>query len=72
MFFWGAFTEIETPASVTEIERYAFSNCTQLTKIVFKGTMLQWNAISKGEDWASDVPSTCVVQCTDGSLKVKI
>ena len=37
--------------SVTSIGMKAFENCTSLTRINYRGTKEQWNAISKGTDW---------------------
>ena len=53
--------------SVTSIGDYAFYYCTSLTSITFNGAISQWQAISKGKGWKYDVPSTCVVHCTDGT-----
>ena len=63
-------TSIVIPDSVTSIGRYAFYGCTRLTRITFKGTIKQWNAISKGSFWKYDVPSTCKVVCTDGTTSI--
>ena len=43
--------EITIPDSVTSIGDMAFSNCTSLTSIKYRGTEEQWNAISKGYGW---------------------
>jgi len=42
---------ITIPDSVTSIGSWAFENCTSLTKINYRGTKEQWNAISKGMHW---------------------
>ena len=55
--------------SVTEIGDYAFSSCTGLTSIKYNGTIAQWNAITKGNYWNSEVPATEVV-CTDGTTSI--
>ena len=61
---------ITIPNSVTKIGNYAFYYCSNLTSIAFKGTMGQWKAISKGEDWKYKVPSTCIVHCIDGDISI--
>ena len=63
-------TSVTIPDSVTSIGSYAFYGCTRLTRITFKGTIKQWNAISKGSFWKYDVPSTCKVVCTDGTTSI--
>lgn len=49
--------------SVTSIGAYAFSDCEQLTSITFAGTVAQWNAITKDNNWKYDSPITKVI-CT--------
>ena len=73
---WGAFDyckgliSITIPNSVTSIGDYAFSGCTELTSINFNGTKAQWSAIKKGYNWKYNVPSTCNVVCTDGTISI--
>ena len=62
-------TSITIPDSVTSIDYRAFYNCTGLTNIKFNGTIAQWNAITKGNYWNSEVPATQVV-CTDGKINI--
>ena len=62
-------TSITIPDSVTHIDDYAFNYCTSLTTINFNGTMEQWNAVSKGTNWKTNVPATQVV-CTDGTVSI--
>lgn len=52
-------------SNVNHIGDSAFENCSKLTEIVFEGTMEQWNAITKGSNWNTNVPAT-YVQCSDG------
>ena len=54
------------PASVTAIDTSAFYNCSSLNSIRFEGSVEQWNAIAKGNNWNYKVPATEVV-CTNGS-----
>ena len=62
-------TSITIPNSVTSIGYHAFSGCTSLTKITFKGTIAQWNDISKKSTWRYNVPSISVL-CSDGVIKI--
>ena len=62
-------TSVTIPDSVTHIDDYAFNYCTSLTTINFNGTMEQWNAVSKGTNWKTNVPATQVV-CTDGTVSI--
>jgi len=55
---------------VTSIGSGAFDSCIGLKSIKFNGTKEQWNAISKGNGWKDDVPSTCKVICTDGTVGI--
>lgn len=62
-------TSVTIPDSVTSIGNYAFDDCDSLTSVTFKGTMAQWNAISKGSYWNNNTPFTEVV-CSDGTVSV--
>ncbi len=63
-------TSVTIGNSVTSIGSYAFSRCSGLTSITYKGTIAQWNAISKGSNWKYNVPSSCKVHCTDGDVNI--
>ena len=62
-------TSIIIPDSVTRIGYSAFYNCSGLTSIKFNGTIAQWNAISKDDNWKNNVPATEVV-CKDGTVSI--
>ncbi len=70
---WEAFrncsdlTSVTIPSSVTSILFQAFCGCSSLTSITFNGTMEQWNAISKADNWDTSTGDYTVV-CTDGTL----
>ena len=52
---------------VTSIGDSAFFYCESLTSIRFNGTVDEWNAISKGDDWNGIVPATKIV-CSNGEV----
>lgn len=60
-------TEIKLTTNIRSIGAGAFANCVLLNKITFDGTMEQWKAIEKGENWDYNT-GTYVVQCNDGSI----
>ena len=66
----SSLTSITIPDSVTSIGGYAFQGCRRLTSITFNGTIAQWNAISKGNNWKKSVPRACKVVCTDGEISI--
>jgi len=55
------------PGSVEIIAEWSFSRCTSLITISFGGTMDQWNAIEKEDNW-NTVINGFTVQCTDGTI----
>lgn len=60
-------TSITIPASLTTLFNQTFQSCQSLTDIQFKGTMAQWNAITKGTSWNNGT-GDYVVHCTDGDI----
>ena len=63
-------TTVTIPESVTSIGREAFYNCKNLSEVSFKGTMAEWDEVSKGVDWNSSCPFA-VVKCSDGDVAVR-
>lgn len=66
----------ENSTSITEVTlcygteylgSYLFSGCTSLEKIVFRGTMEQFNEIEKAEDWDGG-NAGFLVECFDGTI----
>ena len=55
------------PTSITEIASYAFAYHSELETIVYKGTVEQWNAITKASDSFWAVSATEVI-CSDGTV----
>ena len=62
-----ALEKVTLPASITEIGKAAFYQCTSLTDITFLGTVEQWNAIAKSADWDKN-SGNYTVHCTDGDI----
>lgn len=62
-------TELTLPASIKEIDSYAFYNCTSLTSIKYKGTLAQWKEIYKHEDWNTNSYIKKVI-CSDGYIPI--
>ena len=56
---------------VTSIEDLAFSRCDRLKNITYKGTIADWEKIDKGSQWNANIPTTCVIHCTNGDINVK-
>lgn len=54
---------------VTRIPRKSFYKCA-LENITYKGTIEQWNLISKDTGWYGDAVTT-VVHCTDGDVELE-
>lgn len=63
----SALTAISLIKTVTSIGANAFDGCTALTDFRFEGTVDQWNAISKGDDWHLNAGFTTVT-CKDGTV----
>lgn len=70
--FWGCdnLASVTIPSSVMEIDESAFSMCPSLETIKYKGTVLQWSAISLGKNWNYCVPAKEVI-CSDGTVSLK-
>ena len=62
-------TSVTIGKNVSSIGNYAFSGCSSLTIIIFKGTVLEWNAIEKGNYWKYYVPATRV-GCSNGVVAI--
>ncbi len=63
----SSLTSIEIPDSVTSIGNDAFLYCSNLTSITFRGTMEQWNAITKVDGW-NEYTGNYTIHCTDGEI----
>jgi hypothetical protein len=58
---------VSLPGSLQYLGDGAFSNCSNLTNIIFNGTTTQWDAIFKLNSWNYNVPATHV-HCVDGDV----
>lgn len=57
------------PTSVISICDSVFQYCESLETIEYEGTVEQWNAIQKAENWKYNAPATQVV-CIDGNVEI--
>ncbi len=62
-----ALKTITIPKTVKVIGISAFENCTNLTTIVFEGTMEEWNNILKHNNWDLNT-GDYTVYCSDGKI----
>lgn len=53
------------PSTLKSIDSSAFNDCSSLTTIEFRGTVEQWNKITKASNWNKEIPATQVI-CSDG------
>lgn len=58
---------LNIPAGITKIDKWMFGYCYELEKINYDGTVAQWNALPKGENWRKDAGNFVVV-CKDGTV----
>ena len=65
--YCSGLTSITIPDSVTYIGENAFAYCSSLTSITFNGTITQWNAISKYNQWNYGT-GNYTIHCTDGDI----
>ena len=63
-------TSVTIGNSVTSIGNYAFRDCSGLKNITYTGTIADWKNITKGINWNYEVPTDCIIHCTDGDLKI--
>lgn len=70
--FYGCsgLTSVTIGSNVTSIGNSAFSDCSGLNNITYTGTIADWKKITKGYDWRYKVPTTCIIHCTDGDIKI--
>ena len=64
----GSLSSLTLPASLTGIAWWGLAENYHLNKINYLGTMDQWRAIGKGEDWNEGTPGCGAIHCTDGDV----
>ena len=60
-------TSVVLSKKLTYLGTAAFAGCTSLNSIEFKGTIAEWNSVTKGDAWKDGVLAT-YVQCSDGRV----
>ncbi len=63
-------TSVTIGSGVTSIEYRAFYLCRRLKDIQFKGTIKEWQAIQKGNEW-DRTTGEYTITCTDGTIDKK-
>ena len=63
---------VELPAGITSIGNFAFSvsQYGHLASITYKGTVAQWNAITKDTNWKQGATKLTVVHCSDSDVNL--
>lgn len=69
-FFYQKVKELRLGTSIKSIGRDAFNHCKQLHKIVYDGTVEQFNLIRLGLNAFSDV-DTEFIECLDGKVQLE-
>lgn len=65
----SSLTSITIPECVKTFGVRAFSGCTSLSSIFYSGSVAQWDIVSKGGRWHTNVPST-IIHCSDGDARI--
>ena len=63
-----ALTDFTIAETVKEIQACAFYSCTKLKTLNYEGSLKDWAAIEKQQNWDSSANLT-KIQCLDGYLK---
>ena len=69
-FYCTSLKSVVIGKGVTLIKTRAFYFC-GISSITFMGTVEEWNAIEKGDDWLYVSGSVQYVQCSDGEVSIK-
>lgn len=60
---------IKIHSGLTDIKANALDGCTSLYEIVFEGTILEWEAITKEDGWKGNA-TISTVYCSDGEVNI--
>ena len=56
---------VSIPHTLTKLSKSMFAGCTSLSRILYDGTIAEWNALEKGDNWNYGLANVSVY-CTDG------
>ena len=59
---------VKLPSTLKKIHASPFVNCSKLQKVEYNGTMAQWEAIQKNDDYNYGLPQDITIVCKDGNL----
>ncbi len=59
---------VKLPSTLKKIHAAPFVNCSKLQKVEYNGTMAQWEAIQKNNDYNYGLPQDITIVCKDGNL----
>lgn len=59
---------VKLPSTLKKIHAAPFVNCSKLQKVEYNGTMAQWEAIQKDNDYNYGLPQDITIVCKDGNL----
>lgn len=62
-------TTISLPNSITSLGNRVFANCTNLTQIIFRGTISEWENITKPDNWRENMNNYLSIVCSDGRIQ---
>ena len=68
--YCNSLTSVVIPKSITKIGEAVFANCKLLSYITFEGTVEEWKAIEKSENWFG-VDTITKVICSNGEVPIE-
>ena len=64
-----ALQRVTLPASLRAVGSGIFTDCPALQEVIYGGTLADWQAVEKPDDWAAGAPAF-TLRCTDGEQTV--